>query len=304
MSSVTQSTPIDVEKAMLSFQLTLKQTYPILKEAPVTLQGMQGLLNQHEPFFRLSIEDSPSGVPATAWFDRDFSIAVTAFSEFMQTKKPFAAPIWQKTLNACLFTSLIGLRLRFNCVPDLSFEDLHIETGDDHRVSKLSIPADTNVFVLATQSDVANSTPVSNHDALDKKLAEVITRLGEAMQPHFKSQKVATKLFWGNALYACGLAYSKLFNRPIDTQVTNADLFIQNQWFQSLSNQVQNKGGELNEIKKVEFKGFQKWFVRRETCCLKYKIDGKAKCTTCNLIEPSEQIGMVQTALKYIVQQN
>lgn len=231
MSSVTQSTQIDVEKAMLSFQLTLKQTYPILKEAPVTLQGMQGLLNQHEPFFRLSIEDSPSGVPATAWFEHEFSSAVNAFSEFMETKTPFAAPIWQKTLNACLFTSLIGLRLRFNCVPDLSFKDLHIETGNDHRVSKLSIPADTNAFVLATQSDIANSIPVSSHDALDRKLAEVIKRLGEAMQPHFKSQKVAAKLFWGNALYACGLAYSKLFNRPIDTQVTNADLFIQNQWF-------------------------------------------------------------------------
>ncbi|WP_112480039.1 (2Fe-2S)-binding protein [Vibrio variabilis] len=303
MSSDGNISSIDLNEAMANFQSTLAQTYPTLDVEAQTLEDMQLALNQHDAFFRLAIESAPAGTPATIWFEDQFATAIDEFSDLMQAKTAFAAPIWQKTLNACLFTSLVGLRLRFNCVPDLSFGDLHIETNDDHRVSKISIAANTPIYALTALPSVANATQLSCHHELDRKLAQVIKRLGEAMQPHFKSQKVAAKLFWGNALYSCGLAYSKLFNQPINTLSTKANLIVQNQWFQSLSEQIHPGGHALNEIKKVEFKSFQKWFVRRETCCLKYKIDGKAKCTTCNLIEPHTQIGLVETALKQAISQ-
>ncbi|MBY6197742.1 (2Fe-2S)-binding protein [Vibrio hangzhouensis] len=303
MNSDVNISSIDLNEAMANFQSTLAQTYPALDVEAQTLEDMQLALHQHDAFFRLAIAKEPTGTPAPIWFANDFTTAIDGFSDQMETKTAFAAPIWQKTLNACLFTSLLGLRLRFNCVPDLKFTDLHIETGDDHRVTRLSISTDTPIYTLEPMPTTENATLVSSHQELDTKLAAVIKRLGKAMQPHFKSKKVAAKLFWGNALYACGLAYSKLFNQPIDMQSTEANLFIQNQWFQSLSEQIQAGGRSLNEIKKAEFKGFQKWFVRRETCCLKYKIDGKAKCTTCNLIEPRTQIGLVEDALKHIVLQ-
>ena len=142
-----------------------------------------------------------------------------------------------------------------------------------------------------------NAMQVESELALDEKLAQVITTLSEPLVPLYKKQKVSPKVFWGNALYACDLAFSKLAHQPLANDRLELDVQAASKWQQNLFNAVTPKGGELNAVKKVTFNGFQKLYVRRETCCLKYKIEGKEKCSTCNLHDSEIQENIMRNKL-------
>ncbi|ANP66877.1 MULTISPECIES: (2Fe-2S)-binding protein [Vibrio] len=246
----------------------------------LTIAEQQALLNRHEPFFRLRFVEQPKGIKASEWFEREFPAVVQDYANSIEAKLPFAVPIWQKVFNAILLTSLVGHRVVFDRVLQLTLDDLYLTIGEDHRVASIEVSSATLFFSLESDNEAMQ---VESELALDEKLAQVIKTLSEPLVPLYKKQKVSPKVFWGNALYACDLAFSKLAHQPLANDTLDLDVQAASKWQQNLFNAVTPKGGELNAVKKVIFNGFQKLYVRRETCCLKYKIEGKEKCSTCNL---------------------
>lgn len=252
------------------------------EEHRLSVAQHQAILNQHEPFFRLSFTEQPKGIKASEWFELEFPIVLQSYADSINTKLPFAVPIWQKVFNAILFTSMVAQRVVFDRVLKLSLDDIYLTIGEDHRVAKVEVLNSIPLYSL-NPSDALNSLVLDSAEELDEKLAEVIATLSNPLVASYKKQKVSPKVFWGNILYACDLAFSKLVHQPIATSALAIDEQSVSNWQQRLFNAVIQDGGNLNSVKKVEFNGFQKLYVRRETCCLKYKIDGKEKCSTCNL---------------------
>ena len=260
----------------------------------LSITEQQAILNRHEPFFRLRFVEQPKGIKASEWFERDFPAVVQDYADSIEAKLPFAVPIWQKVFNAILLTSLVGHRVVFDRVLQLTLDDLYLTIGEDHRVASIEMSSATPFFALESDSDAMQ---VESELALDEKLAQVITTLSEPLVPLYKKQKVSPKVFWGNALYACDLAFSKLAHQPLADDTVELDVKATSKWQQNLFNAVTPKGGELNAVKKVTFNGFQKVYVRRETCCLKYKIEGKEKCSTCNLHDLEIQENIMRNKL-------
>lgn len=260
----------------------------------LSIAEQQAILNRHEPFFRLRFVEQPTGTKASEWFENDFPAVVQDYADSIEAKLPFAVPIWQKVFNAILLTSLVGHRVVFDRVLQLTLDDLYLTIGEDHRVASIEVSSATPFFALESDSDAMQ---VESELALDEKLAQVITTLSEPLVPLYKKQKVSPKVFWGNALYACDLAFSKLAHQPLANDRLDLDVQAASKWQQNLFNAVTPKGGELNAVKKVTFNGFQKLYVRRETCCLKYKIEGKEKCSTCNLHDSEIQENIMRNKL-------
>lgn len=260
----------------------------------LSISDQQAILNRHEPFFRLRFVEQPTGTKASEWFENDFPAVVQDYADSIEAKLPFAVPIWQKVFNAILLTSLVGHRVVFDRVLQLTLDDLYLTIGEDHRVASIEVSSATPFFALESDSDAMQ---VESELALDEKLAQVITTLSEPLVPLYKKQKVSPKVFWGNALYACDLAFSKLAHQPLANDRLDLDVQAASKWQQNLFNAVTPKGGELNAVKKVTFNGFQKLYVRRETCCLKYKIEGKEKCSTCNLHDSEIQENIMRNKL-------
>ena len=260
----------------------------------LSITEQQAILNRHEPFFRLRFVEQPKGIKASEWFERDFPAVVQDYADSIEAKLPFAVPIWQKVFNAILLTSLVGHRVVFDRVLQLTLDDLYLTIGEDHRVASIEMSSAAPFFALESDSDAMQ---VESELALDEKLAQVITTLSEPLVPLYKKQKVSPKVFWGNALYACDLAFSKLAHQPLADDTVELDVKATSKWQQNLFNAVTPKGGELNAVKKVTFNGFQKVYVRRETCCLKYKIEGKEKCSTCNLHDLEIQENIMRNKL-------
>lgn len=260
----------------------------------LSITEQQAILNHHEPFFRLRFVEQPTGIKASEWFEREFPAVVQDYADSIEAKLPFSVPIWQKVFNAILLTSLVGHRVVFDRVLQLTLDDLYLTIGEDHRVASIEVSSATPFFALESDSDAMQ---VESELALDEKLAQVITTLSEPLVPLYKKQKVSPKVFWGNALYACDLAFSKLAHQPLANDTLDLDVQAASEWQQNLFNAVTPKGGELNAVKKVTFNGFQKLYVRRETCCLKYKIEGKEKCSTCNLHDSEIQENIMRNKL-------
>lgn len=260
----------------------------------LSISDQQAILNRHEPFFRLRFVEQPTGIKASEWFEREFPAVVQDYADSIEAKLPFAVPIWQKVFNAILLTSLVGHRVVFDRVLQLTLDDLYLTIGEDHRVASIEVSSATPFFALESDSDAMQ---VESELALDEKLAQVITTLSEPLVPLYKKQKVSPKVFWGNALYAADLAFSKLAHQPLANDRLELDVQAASKWQQNLFNAVTPKGGELNAVKKVTFNGFQKLYVRRETCCLKYKIEGKEKCSTCNLHDSEIQENIMRNKL-------
>ncbi|QIA65359.1 ferric iron reductase FhuF-like transporter family protein [Vibrio astriarenae] len=274
------------------------------KDRVLTLKEQQELLNKYEPFFRLSVsnETSKEEHNAEQWFTENASTVFTQYAELLSTRIPFSTPIWQKVYNATLFTSLVAIRLMFNRVPNLFLADIRLSIGADHRISKLAISETMPYFALV--KDSPNAIAVSSQQELDKKLIAVITQLSEPLLPVYKQHKVHARVYWGNIFYACNLAFSKLTNKPIEIAHDSIDTDSLDGWQSQLFDTELIKGGQLNQVKSVQYQGFQKVYVRRETCCMKYKIDGKAKCSTCNLIPDSEQKELMLNKLQQALQSN
>lgn len=254
----------------------------------LSITEQQAILHQHEPFFRLGFTEQPKGIKASDWFETEFPAVVQAYADAIGAKLPFAVPIWQKVFNAILFTSLVAHRIVFNRVIALSLDDIYLSIGEDHRVAAIEV-LDSAPFYSLNSDDCPNAKLVDSEQWLDQKLSEVIVKLSEPLVTVYKQQKVSSKVFWGNTFYACDLVFSKLAHQPCSKSVMNLDERGVSEWQQTLFNAVIAKGGELNSVKKVTFNGFQKIYIRRETCCLKYKIEGKEKCSTCNLHDSAAQ---------------
>ncbi|MCV5233249.1 hypothetical protein OFC56_39415, partial [Escherichia coli] len=79
----------------------------------------------HEPFFRLRFAEQPKGIKASEWFEREFPAVVQDYADSIEAKLPFAVPIWQKVFNAILLTSLVGHRVVFDRVLQLTLDDLY-----------------------------------------------------------------------------------------------------------------------------------------------------------------------------------
>ncbi|WP_375752477.1 (2Fe-2S)-binding protein [Vibrio sp. HN007] len=252
----------------------------------MSIKEQQQWLNTHNAFFRLNYSNTVEGANALLWFENHFSKTINSFAKLQKTKTPVASSVWQKTFNASVFTSLTAHRVVFNKVPKLSLADLSLSIDDAHRVKTAYASENPEFYTLDTNPDNPKAITVRNQDELDSRLVEVIKAIAEPLLPHFKEQKVGNRVFWGNTLYACSLAFTKLAPTYVESEF---DVGAMQEWQAQLSDKIIRNGHKLNQIKKVHNENFQKLFIRRETCCLKYKIAGKAMCKTCNLYTPEEQ---------------
>ncbi|MBC7004646.1 hypothetical protein BIZ37_18960 [Photobacterium sp. BZF1] len=274
-------------------QNIFEQLQPVFDRIPdaVTHQNEEQLkrLNDYHWFFRLAPLPKPEATNAEQWFAEEFASTAEAFCRSLDTKPAFAMPEWQKLVNATIFPALVMHRLRYRRVLKLSLSDLSMTIGDNHKVSSISINHRVGFYCLNDDRLSEQGQIVDNEEQLDIALAKVIEKLGSEMEPYFRQQKIHPKLFWANILYACGLAFTKLSEQPIQTSNDAINTESLNQWLETLSRMVYAKGAKLNSVQGVKAKGFQQFFIRRETCCLKYKIGTKAKCDVCNLISLEHQ---------------
>ena len=105
----------------------------------LSITEQQAILNRHEPFFRLRFVEQPKGIKASEWFELEFSAVVQDYADSIEAKLPFAVPIWQKVFNAILLTSLVGHRVVFDRVLQLTLDDLYLTIGEDHRVASIEV---------------------------------------------------------------------------------------------------------------------------------------------------------------------
>lgn len=253
--------------------------------------AMHAALNQHDPFYRHVYTEKATGTPMLEWFDNAFADTIDAYANALETKAAYVAPIWHKLFNSVLFSPIVGLRLTYNCVPVIAADDVYITIGEDHRVAKIELSNDVDFYCLGDASIASSpkAITVNSQQDLDTKLVEVIVAMASLLEHHFKTQKVGSKLYWGAIHFAFGVANMRLSNQVAKVSSTLVDTDKQDQWYEALSYELKSGRTALNSINRVEYGTFQKIYLRRETCCLRYKIDGRAKCATCNLIPPAEQ---------------
>ncbi|MCV5855435.1 hypothetical protein OFN53_32930, partial [Escherichia coli] len=90
-------------------------------------------------------------------------------ADSIEAKLPFAVPIWQKVFNAILLTSLVGHRVVFDRVLQLTLDDLYLSIGEDHRVASIEVSSAIPFFALEAGNE--NAMQVESELALDEKLA-------------------------------------------------------------------------------------------------------------------------------------
>ncbi|MBL4828552.1 MAG: (2Fe-2S)-binding protein [Aliivibrio sp.] len=253
-----------------------------------SLQSQLHWLNQHHEFFRFSIanENTPDE-SFEMWFASSFDQTLDKFGTIMEARPALAASLWQKSLNAHLFTGLTALRLKFNRVPQLTVSNSRISTDMSQKVKQISTDASTPFYCLSSDplAEDSISIVVADQHELDKKFADVIRHFGIRFEPLFRGHKVNSKLFWGNLSFAITLTFMRLTEKGITIETANAIKASAQQWYQQLLPET----AELNVIEQVDNKKRSILYVRRDTCCLKYKLEGKGNCGTCGLVDKQQQ---------------
>ncbi|MGF1762004.1 (2Fe-2S)-binding protein [Aliivibrio kagoshimensis] len=245
-------------------------------------------LNQHHKFFRFSIaSDHTQDESFDTWFASSFDPTLEQFGSMMEARPALAASLWQKSLNAHLFTGLTALRLKFNRVPQLSVSNTHIAIDKSYKVKQISTEETTPFYCLSNDPLASNpiSIVVSDQQELDKKFADVIRYFGIRFEPLFRGHKVNSKLFWGNLSFAITLTFMRLTEKGITISDANKIKSLAQEWYQQLLPET----ADLNIIEQVDNQTLSILYVRRDTCCLKYKLEGKGNCGTCGLVDKQQQ---------------
>ncbi|MGF1725660.1 (2Fe-2S)-binding protein [Photobacterium nomapromontoriensis] len=250
-------------------------------------------LEQCEPFFRL--ESSHIGIPLNEWMDSAFPATIATFCDDIDTRKAVGASLWLKSFSAHLLTGMAALRLKFARVPCITVSQISLEVSSKGKLQRVAIDEDAKFFCLA--DDVMADSPlaivVASEQRLDQQFALILQQLGDYLAPYYKHENVSRNLFWGHWGYAVGLSFQKLTQHGSESTLLETLQPEADRWLKSLLPNTAN----LNSVKVATREPVAIYYIRRETCCLKYKLDGKKNCATCQLIDPEEQLIRYQSKI-------
>lgn len=71
--------------------------------------------------------------PLNTWLSANLTQAIELFSKKTEVNHNVAASMWLKSFNNQFFTSLVALRLKFNRVPVIQFNDIFISTPNGEK---------------------------------------------------------------------------------------------------------------------------------------------------------------------------
>ncbi|MGR5063088.1 (2Fe-2S)-binding protein [Photobacterium sp. DNB22_13_2] len=256
-----------------------------------TLESQLEWLFQREPFFRLQYGEV--GRPLPEWMEGRLDETIQAFSDDIATRQAVGASLWLKSFTAHLCSGLSALRLKFNRVPILSLEQISLDVATNGKLKRVGIPADSSFFCLEDDPLAQESLArvVESEQALDQHLSDLVIKVGQYLAPQFKTQKVNTPQFWGAIGYALGLVFQKLTQHGFDKALIDRLQPKADAWLAIILPDY----AELNRVKAVSQRKVGIYYIRRETCCLKYKLHGKKNCATCLQREPAEQLALYQS---------
>ncbi len=251
-----------------------------------SIQVQLDWLHSFHDFFRLSVAND-KGENAEQWFGNSLTPTIQAFADSFQTKPAIAASLWQKGLNAHLITGLIGLRLKFHRVPKLTTQDIRIKVDEKKgKLKAVYLASDLAFYGLASDplADDLSCEVVDSHQELDKQLADLLRQIGIRLEPLFRKEKLPSQRFWGGMAYSVPLFLMKTTEKAPKLAYAEQIVDLANQWYRQLLPEMAEFltiHGFNNEERAV-------LYIKRNTCCLKYKLKGKSKCSTCHLRDQEE----------------
>ncbi|WEM45410.1 (2Fe-2S)-binding protein (plasmid) [Photobacterium sp. DA100] len=256
-----------------------------------TIDSQLDWLFNREPFFRLQYGDV--GQPLTEWMESELEKTIDLFSLDVGARQAVGASLWLKSFTAHLISGLAALRLKFNRVPLVSIEQISLDVAENGKLKRVGIASNCPFLCLVDDplAHEPSATVVESEQALDQHLSGLIIEVGQYLAPRFKQQKVNTPQFWGAVGYAAGLVFQKLTQHGCDRALIEQLQPKADQWLAGLLPNF----SELNRVKAASQGEVSIYYIRRETCCLKYKLDGKKHCATCQQREPEAQLALYQS---------
>ena len=259
--------------------------------AQPTLESQLEWLYHREPFFRLQY--GQVGINLPEWTEEQIETTINAFSQDVDTRQAVGASLWLKSFTAHLFSGLAALRLKFNRVLMPTLEQISLDVAGNGKLKRVGIVENCTFYCLAGDplASLPQAQVVESEQALDQALSDFVIETGQYLAPKFKQQKVNTPQYWGAIGYALGLVFQKLTQHGCDKElIENLEPKV-DAWLASLLPHY----AELNSVKAATQGGVSVYYIRRETCCLKYKLDGKKNCATCQQREPEAQLALYQS---------
>ncbi|WP_053062545.1 (2Fe-2S)-binding protein [Photobacterium aquae] len=256
-----------------------------------TLAAQFDWLHQCLPFLRL--QTAGGGASLSQWIPSKLDPAIESFCNAKDVRHSVGASLWLKSFNAHLFTGLAALRLKFNRVPALTEDAIIVDINAEGKVKQLSILDSQPFYCLADDSmaEEPQALVVANEAELDRCLAEILTGLLSYLEPEFKRNNIGRQLFVGSVGYALGTVFAKLTEKGYDRDQLARLLPVADNWLKT----VLPAAATLNTVTQATQCNRAIYYVRRETCCLKYKLAGKKNCGTCQLTDAAEQLASYQT---------
>ncbi|MDV5167859.1 (2Fe-2S)-binding protein [Photobacterium rosenbergii] len=256
-----------------------------------TFESQLDWLYEREPFFRLNY--GRVGTPLTQWAEGDIEATINVFAQDVDTRQAVGASLWLKSFTAHLFSGLAALRLKFNRVLMPTLEQISLDVADNGKLKRVGIAENCSFYCLAGDplAHLTQAQVVESEQALDQALSDFVTEAGQYLAPKFKQQKVNTPQYWGAIGYALGLVFQKLTQHGCDKELIERLEPEVDAWLANLLPEF----AELNSVKVASQGNMSIYYIRRETCCLKYKLDGKKNCATCQQRDKDEQRTLYQS---------
>ena len=193
---------------------------------------------------------------------------------------------WAVSVTRAAIASLVGARR----VPDLSASNTVLSVDRDGRPVEASLV--TPRFAAVAGDEDAASAPgvqlVSDEEALFAWARTCLFdgHLGPLVEAIHDIAPVGRRLLWGNVAAATAGSFAVLSNQAPyfhDPDVLLADA-------RRLLDAPGSPTGGLAELFAVPHEGGTRLFVRRQTCCLRYRLpDAPPTCLSCRLVPESER---------------
>ncbi len=227
-------------------------------------------------------------LPLNQWLPAHLSNAIELFGKKNNVNQNVSASMWLKSFNNQFFTSLVALRLRFNRVPIVQFNDIFISTPNGEKIKSLKINNACSFVCLAADplASEPQATVVKNQEKLDETFTHLLQQIGGGLSVLFEQERLKHKPFWGAVSLAVSVFFMRLTEKGVSKELANQLVPKAQQWLESIMPEI---GKDLSHIRVAENTHQAILYVQRETCCMKYKIDGKKNCATCQLLSEEER---------------
>lgn len=258
----------------------------------LSLQEQLAWLNDADDNFKLKainkeqLDDKHSSL--NTWLSDNLSNAIELFGKKNDVNTNVSASMWLKSFNNQFFTSLVALRLRFNRVPMIQFNDIFISTPNGEKIKSLQIN-NACPFVCLTSDPLASesqATVVDSQEKLDEAFSHLLQQIGGELSVFFEQERLKHKPFWGAISLAVSVFFMRFTENGLASDLANQLAPQAQQWLDDVMPEI---GKNLAHIRVAENKHQAILYVQRETCCMKYKIDGKKNCATCQLLNEEDR---------------